>query len=347
MVSYARVMLPIVDGGKLESSATIQSLNEALHDCGFLYLKNHGVSEKLQRELLELSKKFFSEDLRFKMQIDMKKGGLAWRGYFPVGGELTSGKPDHKEGLYFGRELDRNNPAVIQKIPLHGMNLWPSGASYSRFKNVVLDYMAQLNDLGQNLMAAIGEGIGLPRNYFLKRFTSEPTTLFRIFNYPQAQASVQDQWGVREHTDMGFLTILLQDQNTGLQVKTRSQSWISAPPIDGTFVVNIGDMLELWTHGLYKATPHRVRNEAKGDRLSFPFFFDPNWNTTLEPIDLQLISKEKRNWLESTKTEGLSPEVKKRWDGLNLKALSNSITYGDFVWAKVKNVFPDLAGSST
>ena len=175
-------------------------------------------------------------------------------------------------------------------------------------------------------------GLGLEQNYFSQRFTNDPTLLFRIFNYPSASRDQSQDWGVQEHTDMGFLTILKQDHLGGLEVKTRDDQWIEAPPMDGAFIINIGDMLELWTWGLLRATPHRVRNAAKSDRISMPFFYDPNWQSTLEPISKELLGV--------SKTESQASE---RWDKLDLASLSTDMTYGDFVWSKVKNVFPDLA----
>src|SRR5207244_2322808 len=106
--------------------------------------------------------------------------------------------------------------------------------------------------------------------------------LFRIFNYPPDD---RQGWGVGEHSDYGLLTILKQDDSGGLEVKAPG-GWIAAPPVPGSFVCNIGDMLERVTGGRYRSTPHRVRNLARHDRLSFPFFFDPGWDARVQPIDL-------------------------------------------------------------
>lgn len=331
--------IPIIDIGSLrepstpqEEQAVAQSMHQALRDVGFLYVQNHGIDPALDNTLLTQAQSFFSQSNDEKMKIAMAKGGRAWRGYFPVGGELTSGYPDQKEGIYFGRELDTSHPAVKANTPLHGANQWPEK---SELKSSVLEYMKQMEVLGQTLMKGVALGLGLPADYFTARFTNEPTTLFRIFNYPRhAWSESADEWGVREHTDMGFLTILRQDNSGGLQVKARDDTWLSAPPVAGTFVINIGDMLEVWTQGIYRATPHRVRNKAAGDRLSLPFFFDPNWNSTLEPIDPALLRKVDLDQVQSS--------TQKRWDGMNLKGLSRSTTYGDFVWQKVRKVFPNL-----
>ena len=99
-------------------------------------------------------------------------------------------------------------------------------------------------------------------------------------------------------------------------------------------MVNIGDMLELWTHGIYQATLHQVRNKTTEDRLSFPYFFDPSWNAKLEPIDPIL--------LRPQELDAVPPTTKRKWDGTDLKAVSRDSTYGEFVWNKVRNVFPEL-----
>eukprot|EP00010_Vexillifera_abyssalis_P005178 CAMPEP_0201555480 /NCGR_PEP_ID=MMETSP0173_2-20130828/49331_1 /ASSEMBLY_ACC=CAM_ASM_000268 /TAXON_ID=218659 /ORGANISM="Vexillifera sp., Strain DIVA3 564/2" /LENGTH=258 /DNA_ID=CAMNT_0047967291 /DNA_START=150 /DNA_END=923 /DNA_ORIENTATION=- len=257
----------------------------------------------------------------------MTKGGEAWRGYFRVGEEFTSGKPDQKEGYYFGREQTHE---AAHSLPMHGKNIYYSLEQ----KQVVEAYLSSLEWIGQQLLSLIGQSVGLQANYFQKRFEKEPTILFRWFNYPQQPESAP-QWGVQEHTDYGFVTLLLQDDSGGLQVlNTRTMRWIEAPPIDNTLVCNIGDMLELWLHGLIRATPHRVMNKQKHDRLSFPFFFDPSWNASLQPIPIEMIDQQKL--LDHKQYHAAAAaDVYQRWDGLDLETFSQS-QYGDFLWQKVK-----------
>ena len=302
-------------------AAVAERLAEACRESGFFYALGHGVDAGLQARLHELSRRFFAQDLDTKLQIRMALGGRAWRGYFPVGGELTSGKPDQKEGLYFGSELPADDPRVRAGRPLHGPNLFPDEPR--ELRAAVLDYMAALEALGHRLVAGLALGLGLPESYFAERYTAEPFVLFRIFNYPVAREP--DQWGVGEHTDYGLLTILLQDDAGGLEVRSRSR-WVPAPPIPGAFVCNIGDMLERMTGGLFRSTPHRVRNPAPRDRLSFPFFFDPGFDTRVQPIELP----------------GAPPahDSAERWDRENVHAFDG--TYGDYLLRKVGRVFPEL-----
>lgn len=171
-------------------------------------------------------------------------------------------------------------------------------------------------------MRGVALSLGLEADYFQVNYTQDPTILFRIFHYPPAEHQEDvAAWGVGEHTDYGLLTVLRQDQQGGLQVKSESV-WIDAPPIPNSFVCNIGDMLDRMSGGLYRSTPHRVKASAHQGRLSFPFFFDPNFDAVVKPIF----------------PAQASPA---RWDGTNLQELSG--TYGDYLLSKVKKVFPELS----
>jgi isopenicillin N synthase-like dioxygenase len=130
--------------------------------------------------------------------------------------------------------------------------------------------------------------------------------------------------GVGEHTDYGLLTILKQDMSGGLEVKTKSD-WVTAPPIPGSFVCNIGDMLDRMTGGRYLSTPHRVRNLAEHNRLSFAFFFDPNFNAEVRLINIDA---------------GLNENKEERWDRASVHEFRG--TYGDYLLSKVSKVFPEL-----
>jgi isopenicillin N synthase-like dioxygenase len=283
----------------------------------------------LQQRLEESSRRFFAQDVATKMEIAMERGGRAWRGYFPVGAELTSGKADVKEGIYFGAELPADHPRVRDGTPLHGANLFPR--SVPELRDAVLGYMDAMTRVGHALMEGIALSLGLNASYFDDRYTREPLTLFRIFNYPGDPAATDDEprWGVGEHTDYGLLTILKQDDTGGLQVKSGGD-WIPAPPIQGAFLCNIGDMLDRMTAGRYKSTPHRVQNVTRRDRLSFPFFFDPNFDAAIKPVveaDAALVSDDRGA----------------RWDQASVHEFEG--TYGDYILAKVSKVFPQLRRS--
>ena len=208
----------------------------------------------------------------------MTRGGLAWRGWFPVGGELTSGQPDRKEGVYFGTELPATDPRVAAGTPLHGPNLFP--AEPAELGPTVLRWIEEVAGLGQSLLGGIALGLGLERDWFARHLTADPTVLFRVFHYPPGDT---ESWGVGAHTDYGLITLLAQDHHGGLQVRSRD-TWIDVPADPYVFVVNIGDMLERMTRGGYHSNPHRVRNLSGADRLSFPLFLDPSWDATVTPL---------------------------------------------------------------
>jgi len=320
--------VPVIDISTLVSQTSNYSdviadqIRQALQNYGFFYIVGHGVDEQLQKQLEHLSQQFFAQDVETKLKIPMALGGRAWRGYFPVGNELTSGRPDLKEGIYFGAELEENHPLVKASTPMHGRNLFPSNIPH--FRETVLEYMESMTKLGHTLMAGIALSLGLKESYFADRYTKDPLILFRIFNYPPNSSS-QSEWGVGEHTDYGVLTILKQDNVGGLQVKSKS-GWIDAPPIPGSFVCNIGDMLDRMTQGLYRSTPHRVQNLSTSNRLSFPFFFDPNFNIEVKPIELNDVV--------------VNDDQSDRWDKASVHEFDR--TYGDYLLNKVSKVFPEL-----
>lgn len=319
--------VPVIDVAPLANRSadlvrTASEIGNACRECGFFYVVGHGVDESLSLRLEALSREFFDQSDAEKMRIAMACGGRAWRGYFPVGGELTSGKPDWKEGIYFGAELGANHPAVVAGRPLHGPNLFPD---IPGFRETVLSYMDSLTRLGHTLMSGISLSLGLDEDHFQRRYVSDPLILFRIFNYPSAIGNGDTPLGVGEHTDYGLLTILRQDDTGGLQVKSRS-GWIKAPPIPESFICNVGDMLERLTRGTYRSIPHRVLNTSRHNRLSFPFFFDPNFEADISPI--------------KGLTRCAADDSNERWDHASVHEFSG--TYGDYLLSKVSKVFPDL-----
>jgi isopenicillin N synthase-like dioxygenase len=303
------------------------ALDRACCEFGFFYVTGHGIDPALSARMVALARQFFALPLDRKLAIAMAHGGRAWRGYFPVDGELTSGRPDRKEGIYFGTELGDDDPRVRAGVPLHGMNLYPR---LSGFRETLLTYIDKVTAVGQILLRGIAAGLGLAPDYFLERYTRDPTVLFRIFNYPPASADAHDkELGVGEHTDYGLLTLLRQDEIGGLEV-WHEDRWLPAPPVPDSFVCNVGDMLERLTAGRYVSALHRVRNVSTHDRISMPLFLDPNFDAVLAPIealtpDSSAINRNRRE---------------RRWDNADLATISG--TYGDYLLNKVSKVFPQL-----
>ena len=308
------------------SSAEVgRMIDAACRDTGFLLVTGHGVDPALREALDRLAREFFALPETAKDEISMAHGGLAWRGWFPVRGELTSGRPDRKEGVYFGTELPPTDPRVVARTPLHGPNLFPSEPAGLR--PVVLSWLDQVASLGQAVLRGIALGLGLDADWFRRHLTADPTVLFRIFHYPPGDT---ESWGVGEHTDYGLITLLAQDHHGGLQVRS-GDTWIDVPADPSVFVVNIGDMLERMTRGGYRSNPHRVRNLSRADRLSFPLFLDPSWDARVTPLP------------ETAFRDVPDDDPSRRWDGVSVHAWDGA--YGDYLTAKVARVFPQLAAA--
>lgn len=317
-------MTPLLGGGdEAACEALARDIRAACQDSGFFYVVGHGVAPALLAALAAASQRFFALPAECKQEIAMARGGRAWRGWFPVGGELTGGAPDLKEGLYFGSELGPEHPRVRAGVPMHGANLFP--AQVPGLRAAVLAYIEAMTTVAQALLVGVARALGLSGDYFVRHYTAEPTVLFRVFHYP---ASEEPGWGVGEHTDYGLLTLLAQDGVGGLEVKT-PRGWIDAPPIAGALVCNIGDMLDRLTGGEFRSTPHRVRNTSGRSRLSFPFFFDPDFAAEVRPLP---------------RAQRPIDDQAERWDRASVHLARGS--YGDYLLAKVGKVFPELRAAT-
>lgn len=317
---------PLMDGARGDPWAVGAAIDAACREVGFFTVIGHGVPADLVERLEDGARRLFALPTESKEAVSMARGGRAWRGWFPLGGELTSGEPDGKEGFYLGAELGPDHPRVRAGVPLHGANLFP--VEVPELRETVLAYLDALTRLGHALMAGLALALGLDGDWFAQHLTGDPLVMLRFFRYPPTRQVGGPRWGVGEHTDYGLLTILHQDGVGGLEVHG-PQGWTTVPPRPGTFVCNLGDMLERLTRGRYRSTPHRVRNDSDSDRLSFPFFFDPAWDAEVVPIPL----------------DGAPPAPgRPRWDGADLGTVQG--TYGDYLLGKVRRVFPDLFTSA-
>lgn len=308
--------LPIVDPADSDASARIDA---ACREVGFFAVPVDVSLRPLRDEVIALAADFFALPESEKAKVSMVVGGTAWRGWFPLGGELTSGVPDRKEGYYFGAQLPPD------PRPMHGPNIWPSHPA--RLQQAVTAWMVAMEALGQRLLRLMAQGLQQSPDLFQSGLTAQPTELFRIFRYPPHPTRDTNTWGVAEHTDYGLLTMLATDGTPGLEVNSHGD-WIPAPADADLVICNLGDMLDRLTGGRYRSTPHRVRNHAGHDRYSLPFFLDPGWDAVVDP-------------LEFDDEFDVSVAHQARWDKANLGEISG--TYGTWLSAKVGKVFPELA----
>lgn len=282
----ADLNLPILDLSQLdrgddEAARFRDDLRAAAHDVGFFYLTGTGVSAELEQRMHRAARDFFALPLEDKLAIENVRSPH-FRGYTRIGGELTQGAVDWREQIDIGpeREAVPDGPAFNRLI---GPNLWP--AAQPELREVVTEWHTALSAVARRLLQAWALALGAEETFFDEHF-GEPSAIIKIVRYPGTHGPLPQQ-GVGAHKDGGVLTLLwVEPGRGGLQVE-RDGRWVDAPPVDGAFVVNIGELLEYATGGYLIATNHRVVSpQAPEDRVSIPFFFNPALDAQLPVIDL-------------------------------------------------------------
>jgi len=249
---------------------------------GFFYVTGHGVSPDLQAALFAQAKLLFDLPMAAKLDVAMGKSP-ARRGYEPLEGQTLepSAPPDLKEGFYVGREIAADDPRAVAGKFGHGPNQWPAGLP--GFRPVMTAYYAEMLALCRCILQGVALSLDLAEDYF-DGYLHEPIANLRPLHYPPQPANpVPNQKGAGAHTDFGSVTMLLNDDNPGLQVwDAGSGTWIQADPIPGAYLVNLGDLMARWTNDRYRSTVHRVVNLSGRERYSVAFFMIGNPDTVIE-----------------------------------------------------------------
>jgi isopenicillin N synthase-like dioxygenase len=265
-------------------------IHKACRETGFFYVANHGVSEQLIATQFDWACRFFDLPFDRKMAIHMTKSPT-FVGYEPLCVQVTDSQdpnlqaspPDLKEAFFIGTEIGPDHPYIGKAIRGYGYNQWPE--NMPGLREDVLTYHAAISDLSMRVVRLLALSLELPADYFDPMFDMPNTTL-RLLKYPPQPATAPfNQMGAGAHTDWGGVTLLVQDDAGGLEVRNAAGDWIRATPIPGTFVVNLGDLIKRWTNGLYSSNLHRVMNNESGrDRYSMAFFFGPRPSAIIEAL---------------------------------------------------------------
>jgi isopenicillin N synthase-like dioxygenase len=281
--------IPVIDLHGLQffndedRSQKMREISAACAGAGFFYIVNHGVSTNQIFDIFDAARTFFALPQGKKDEVSLKKSGFGFRGYLPSfhKGDDKTLKENLQEAFQIHAELPADDPDVIAGLPLHGPNMFPS--AMPDLKDRMLDYGRSLDFVGRFLLSAMATGLGLPGNHFDPYFR-KPMPMLRLLHYPpQSPDESGEHIGTRGHTDTGAITILAQDDVGGLEILLKSGEWVTAPPIEGSFIVNLGELMKAWSDGIFAATPHRVINRYGLERYSVPYFVNPDYHVSFAP----------------------------------------------------------------
>ena len=274
-------LIPVIDIAPLRDGSDPHGVAEALHRAsqglGFIYITGHGVPEATIEAARRAAFAFFHATPEEKQSVLVSSSHRGW--LKPGAAKMEDdAKAELKESFIWGWQ--RLDGSAGDDHPLRGDNQWP--AFVPELQGAALTYFEAAHDVAYHLMRGFALGLSLPEDFFL-RSTDKPLSRASFVYYPaQPEDMGADQFGVGPHTDFGVLTVLCQDDVGGLQVQTVDGDWVQAPPIPGSLIVNVADLLSRWTAGAYKSTPHRVVNSSGRERMSLVLAYDPNPDTVID-----------------------------------------------------------------
>ena len=282
--------IPVIDIGGLasgdpaETRKVADQVAQAFAGSGFCYIRNHGIAQEIIDDAAREALAFFRLPLEEKLKVAPKE---SVRGFNAIGRTKMAGaeNPDYKEYYQIGLELPRDDPAVLAGQPLRGPNQWP--ADRPGFEQALTRYFDAVAACGQRFLRAVALSLGAGEDFFADKY-DKPLQRTQCVYYPPHPAKVEGElFGVAPHTDYGCVTLLWQDNVGGLEVLDPTGAWVPAPPIPGTLVVNIGDLLARWSNDRYRSTLHRVTNRSGRERLSIATFYDPDF---VAPVDTTMLA---------------------------------------------------------
>jgi isopenicillin N synthase-like dioxygenase len=271
--------IPVIDiSGRADR---VRDIEVASRDIGFMYIAGHGISAETISQVRSCVVDYFALPLEAKKHDQISRGN--YRGYIPLGffsANTGNGAADRYEGYKLHHEVDVDEP-ICATCDLYGPNKWPEMPG--NFKACLLNYWHECDRVATVLLRSFADILGIEPDRFLKLFES-PLTNMTLLHYPPQRPDA-DEFGIHPHKDTDALTIVAPDPVGGLMVKCRGENeWLSVAPPGDALIVNIGDLLELWSGGYFVSTPHKVVNTSGAERYSFPYFAVPRFDTVVEPL---------------------------------------------------------------
>lgn len=272
---------PLTDDGKRADETVVRSIGDACHEVGFMVIRGHGIPADTISRLRGFVSQLFARPLEDKLALSITRDN--YRGYIPLGfftPNAAGDAADQYEAYKLHLETDATDP-ICADCELYGPNKWPD--QLVGFRDAVLDYWRECDRVTSYLLDALAHVLGVDPAFFRRAF-EKPLTNMTLLHYPP-QAPGRDDFGIHPHKDTDALTILAPDPVGGLFVRCKDRDeWISAAAPDDALIVNIGDLLEVWSGGYLVSTPHKVVNATGRERYSFPYFAVPRFDVRVAPL---------------------------------------------------------------
>ena len=284
--------IPVIDFGPafrgepggLASVAT--HVRDACERIGFFYLAGHGVSPRIVQAAFAASREFHALPLEEKLALKLNENNI---GYLPVNQSMQRASTVHKatrpnfnESFFISHERGPDHPDVVAGVALRGCNQWPAG--HEGMRAMMIAYFKTMEALGQRMLPVLARALDLPADFFAPYFANEAHINLRFLHYPPQEMDDDEQFGQGPHTDNSFITMLAREDVPGLAVRLPSGEWLAPPVIDGTFLVNLGNVMKRWSNDRFLSTPHGVLNDSGRDRYSIAFFYSPDPAARIEVL---------------------------------------------------------------
>ena len=331
---------PWFDGDTRERGRLCRHVGRLCHEVGFFYVINHGIPQSVSDDYLRKIRSFFALPVEVKQAID-KHASPQFRGWEKLGSELTNNEVDYREQIDIGVECD----ALVDPDPYYralvGPNLWPPETAIPGFRDCVEDYFARLSEVSRQILRVMSMALGLEETHIERVFGANPSPYLKLIRYPKTLLGGQ---GVGTHKDSGFLTLLLQDENPGLEAQANDNTWYPVDPLPGSLVVNTGELLQLLSANYFIATPHRVVNPAACDRYSSAFFYSPDLDTPLDPLPVDEALLRQVENSERHRGEGLMASRAEMAAGTGgMSSQVRPAVFGEKYWQRWVRSYPDIA----
>jgi len=303
----------LVPGGP-RSAEVARAFRSAAMASGFFYVRHHGVDAAMVERQFDITRRLMALPIERREQLSIQHSPIM-RGYEGLGAQTLDAamNPDLKESFYCGMDWPADHPYVKAGYQTYGPSQWP--AELPDVRAHCESYIDAMNVLSLRLMQLMALSLDLPEDYF-DAACRDPMVTLRMVRYPAHPEGADERtFGAGAHTDWGAVTILAQDAHGGLEVQMPDGSWVAATPMEGTFVVNLGDMIPRWTNGLYHSNPHRVRNTFSGGeaRYSIPFFYEPEYLARIVPVPGTVPAGEAPRYTPCTAGEHLQEMYRKTY----------------------------------